>query len=421
MTKYAKKKVTAKATQRKKSKNSASDQISMSASKRGSSISRTPRQTKRKNERVSSFKGFLFSAAVLLFCVSTFLIINLIHPIGTLEYISSSLSALGSGKYPVSLDGGETLQLSRQNSTYHVLSKTNIDVFGTGGKPVLTSQHGFLNPVLKTSDVRYLVYDQGGKGLKIFNNTKTLVSKKYDNEIIAATIGKNGTYAVSTRTEGYQSAVTVTNKNEKNLFEWYCVDEIINEVALSDNGKTLVTASLKVENGKFNTTVNVLKYNSATPMYSYQFDDVVLSIEVSGNNRAVVALNDKLIFINLKNGSTTNTASNYQINVFKRFGNSILTCSSLAANKQETQVTLYRFNGDVIDNFNFSLGIDDISYFKGNYFILSDSIIYRLTKKGVQLMSKECSFDVNSIVALSADSVATVSYSKIEKYSLAGG
>ncbi len=420
MSKYAKKKVTAKATQRKVNKKTASDQIVMRSSQRDS-VPKKKRPAKQKNNSGLRFKGFVFSAAVLIFCVAAFIIINLLHPIGTLEYISNSLSAFGSGKYPVSLDGGETLQVSRQNTSYFILSKTNIDVLGSGGKPVSTTQHGFLNPVLKTSDVRYLVYDQGGKGLKIFNNNKTLVSKKYDNEIIAATIGKDGTYAVATRAEGYQSAVTVTNKNEKNLFEWYCVDETINEVALSDNGNTLVTASMKVENGKFKTTVNVLKYNSASPIFSYEFDDVVLSIEISGNKRAVVALNDRLVFINLKNGSTTNTASNYQINIFKRFGNLILTCSSLAANKQETQVTLYRFNGDVIDNFSFSLGVDDISYFKGKYFILSDSIIYRLTKKGAQLMSKECSFDVNRIVALSADSVATVSYSKIEKYSLAGG
>ena len=418
MSKYEKKKIATKVKRRKTSGKQEPEQIKMRSYNR-TARPRKARSARPKNTPVLKFKSFVFSAAVLVFCALAYIIISLIHPIGAFEYISNSISAFGSGKYPTSLHGGDVLQAEKQNSSYYVLSKINIDVFGNGGKQVLTSQHGFLQPVLKTSDVRFLVYDQGGKGLKIYNSNKLLVTKKYDNEIIAAAIGKDGTYAVATRSEGYQSAVTVTDKNEKKLFEWYCVDETVNSVALSDNGEALITASLKVENGKFKSTLNVLKYNSASPVYSFDFDDVVLSAEVCGNSKAVIAFKDKLIFINLKNGSTVTTATNYEINVFKRFGDCILTCSSLAANKLEAQVILYRFNGEIIDNFNFSFGVDDISYLKGKYFILSDSKIYRLTNDGKVLTSKECSFDINKIVGLSVDSVATISYSKIDKYSLA--
>ena len=420
MSKYEKKKVTEKVKPRKNY-----DKIPL----KKPSKQMTPKEDNNKKAKSSKVKatsllrvkGFVISVSILVVFLASYLVIYLLHPIGVLEYTANYLSTIGSGKYPISLDGGDILQVDEQHNTYFVLSKTNISVYSNAGKEVFTSQHGFLQPVLKTSDVRFLIYDQGGKGLKIFNNSKSVASKKYDNEIITADIGKNGTYAVATRADGYQSVVYVTNKNEKKLYEWYCVNETVNAVALSDNGETLVTASLKVDNGKFKSTVNVLKYNSATPAFSFEFDDVILSIEACGNNKAVIAFSDKLVFLNLKNGNTTATDSNYDINVFKRFGNFILTSSSLTANKLETQITLYKFSGEIIDSFSYSAAVDDISYSKGKYFIISDSKVYKIENDGKVLTNKECSFDIKKIVALSGDSVVGVGYSKIEKYSLTGG
>lgn len=417
MSKYEKKKVKEKVKLRK-------SQDTQKTSKHNITKEDTERTTKSSSKKTTSLlrvKGFVISVSVLIVFLTTYLVVYLLHPIGVFEYATNYLSTIGSGKYPIPLDGGDTLQVDEQHNTYFVLSKTNISVYSNSGKEVFSSQHGFLQPVLKTSDVRFLIYDQGGKGLKIFNNSKSVTSKKYDKEIITADVGKNGTYAVATRADGYQSVVYVTNKNEKKLYEWYCINETINAVALSDNGETLVTASLRVDNGKFKSTVNVLNYNSATPAFSYEFDDVILSIEACGNNKAVIAFDDKLVFLNLKNGNTTATASNYDINIFKRFGNFILTASSLTANKLETQITLYKFSGEIIDSFSYSAAVDDISYSKGKYFIISDSAIYKIENDGTVLTNKECGFDIKKIVSLSGDSVVGVGYSKIEKYSLTGG
>lgn len=418
MAEYKKKKITAKTKPRKSSAKRSNDSyevIEMRDAKNRANI-RKSKPTRPKNISFLKIRGFAISAAVFIFVVAVYLITYLLHPVGVLEYFSNSVSAIGTGSYPISLHGGEPLQVNKNSNVYLVLSETNIEVFNNSGKTVLSSQHGFLQPVLKSSDVRFLVYDQGGKDLKLFNNNGTLLSKKYDNEIITANLSKNGTYAVATRADGYQSQIVVTDKNENKIFEWYCADETINSVALSENGKTLILSALKVKNGAFKTKVYVLNYNSAEPIYSFEYDDVVMSIETSGSNKAVLAFGDKLEFINLKNGQKTASTSNYKINLFKRFGSYILTCSSLAANKNEIEVSIYKFDGRLISSFKFRAEIEDASYYRGKFYILSDSSLYQLSDEGKILMSSECSFDTKKIIPSSSDSVIGISYSKINKY-----
>jgi len=420
MAEYKKKKITSRSKPHKSSVKRTHDsyeEIEMRATRKRAGAKKS-KPTKPENTSFLKIRGFAISAAVLIFVIAVYLITYLLHPVGVLEYISNSVATIGAGSYPISLHGGEPLQVNQKSNVYLVLSETNIEVFNNSGKTVLSSQHGFLQPVLKSSDVRFLVYDQGGKDLKLFNNNESLLSKKYDNEIIAANLSKNGTYAVATRADGYQSQVIVTDKNENKIFEWYCADETINSVALSDNGKNLIVSALKVTNGGFKTKVYILNYNSAVPSYSFEYDEIVMSIEVNGNNRAVLAFGDKLEFINLKNGQKTTSVSNYKINSFKRFGNKILTCSSLEANKNDIEITLHKFDGSIIHSFKFRSEIDEASYYKGKFYILSDSTLYQLSDKGEILMSSECSFDTKKFVPTSSNSIIGISYSRLNKYNL---
>ena len=317
MSEYKKKKVKSKVKPRKKLEKAPSSEIKMQP--RINRPQQRPTKPKKNNPITFKIRGMVVSASILIVFVACYLITYLLHPVGVLEYLGTSLSTVGTGKYPLSLYGGDALQVTEKSNTYLVLSETHVDIFNNHGKSVFSEQHGFLQPVLKTSDVRNIVYDQGGKSLKLFNNDKMLNSKKYNNEIISVGIAKNGTYAVATRSDGYQSQIIVTDKNEKKVFEWYCADETINNVALTNNGKTLIISALKVENGAFKSTVYVLDYNLASPLYTFQYEDVIVSIEANGNNKAILAFSDKIEFLNLKNGKTVTSKDNYKINHNKMY------------------------------------------------------------------------------------------------------
>ena len=102
----------------------------------------------KKLEQKRRFKGFFYVACILLVI---FFAAQLIMPAGLFETVSNSVAVMGSGKYPLELDSGDTLNVISKGTYYYVLTDTKINAFSNSGKLIYSYAHGYENPVLKTS------------------------------------------------------------------------------------------------------------------------------------------------------------------------------------------------------------------------------------------------------------------------------
>ena len=371
-----------------------------------------------KGKKAVKNKNNFITISVIVIFVCIYLIISAFHPVGMLEYLSSCYAKIGHGKgYDLSLTGGETLNAIQQSNYYYILSENTVEAYNNGGKNIFSVTHGMSKPVLKTGDTRYLVYSQGEKTLKVHTFNGLHNTFTFDNSILTANISKSGTFAVATKTEGYESKVTVYNKRNKKIYEWFSSDETVISTCLSDNGKRLAVATVKVENGAFVSKVYILKFNSANPTQTYEFEgELIYSLNIAVGNHIYAVLDKNIEFINMVNGNKKSQVTDYSVNIVKKMGNRIVAVKSLEANKNETDIYLYSLTGELKANFKLERGVSDISVKNQRLHILTDSSIVITDKTGRILSEAKCSFDIKNIVALSDSSVAGISNNSLNKY-----
>ena len=147
----------------------------------------TPKTSKQKmrvvkGKKLEQNRKAKFLACVLGFVALIFIVCQLIMPAGVVETVSNSIAVLGSGKYPLEFDSGNTISVVSKGSYYYVLTDTKITAVSNSGKLIFSYVHGYENPVLKTSSTRAMVFGQGQTGALIFNlnGLKATVNSKKD-------------------------------------------------------------------------------------------------------------------------------------------------------------------------------------------------------------------------------------------------
>jgi hypothetical protein len=94
-----------------------------------------------------------------------------------------------------------------------VASREGFSIFSAGGREIFSANHSYGNPALASSDKYVLLYDIGGKSYALYNSFTALDSRTLDYPIYGASIAQNGTFALLTRSDRYDSVVSVYKSN----------------------------------------------------------------------------------------------------------------------------------------------------------------------------------------------------------------
>ena len=205
-----------------------------------------------KLQRIRKMRITLAGAVAVVLIIA---ILSLILPVGIMENLNNLFAMVGKGGYPIELYGSQTLNAVSSGNYYYVLTDTNVNIRSNGGKEIYNISHGFSKPVLKTTSTRALVFDQGGVGLFVANLREKVIEREFENTILNAGISRCGTYAVAYHADNYASVVSVYNKKDKLLYEWYSADETVNNVAVSPNGKKIAVSTVTASAGQFFTHI----------------------------------------------------------------------------------------------------------------------------------------------------------------------
>ncbi len=382
---------------------------------------------KRKNSSAARRRAMMFRnriiailAVFLLFLFSAYLILNFSHPVGVFEYLKYSVLSAGSGEgYNINIEGGKPIYTVSDGKVYYVVTDSTVNCYNTSGKVIFEQPHSFGNPVIKKSETRYLLYDQGEPELSVCTLSGGLYSHVFDHGIICADISNSGYFAVATKVEGYDSSVSVFNKKNEKVFEWFSSNETVNAVSLSENGKTVSVATVKVESGNFVSNVYVFKYKSATPVMQKTYSDQVVYQLLENDNRGFFAVfANKVEFLNPKKGSTVTHESEYSVSLVKQYGNRTIVVRTVAANQDNSVIEILNKKGEIVSSFEVDTHAIDIAYKSGKIYLLGRTGVYKYNVKGKLLSVAETNYDTLFIEVISDNSVACIRSSIIEKTNL---
>jgi hypothetical protein len=298
----------------------------------------------------------------------------------------------------------------------YTLTDTNAEIYNFAGKQIFSRQHDFNSPMLSTSSQRGLLYDAGGKNIYVYNYSDVVDEIKTKHEIYCADISRNGTVAIATKSEGYASQVEVLSKGGKTKFIWYSATELINNVALSNNGKRLAVSTIDTTGGNFKSKVYIFKYSSAKPLYEFSYDDsVVYSLNTLSSKYFSVVTDKTVDHIKWKGGRRTQSPNNYSINLYRLCGDKNI---AVRGNKSNNTITVFTASGKIKNEFEFLGAVSDISYKNGRIFILSDGYLYCLDKEGKAVYEKVNISGYSRIFATDSNSVVAAGNFGFNKFNL---
>lgn len=353
--------------------------------------------------------GLIFTIALVI------LLISLLSPTGIGEMYSNFSATFSlKSRLPVELNGTETYNVSAKSNYFYLLSDTDISVISNNGKVAFRDNHGFSSPVLCESEARALIYDQNGTGVRIYNAKGLVHSYDSKNTVFAADIARNGTFAVAGKSENYTSMVTVFNKKGEMLYEWYCPEETINSVAVAPDGKSVAVSTVCVSDGKFDSTVYILKYDSADPVFAKRYDGAfVYSINSVSRKTFTVVCENKCDIIFWKDYSVLSHETEYDINFVRSDSEYTVIASCRENNDGNYSFSVYNSMKKLTLSFDFEGHVDDFQINGKNIFILSGNMVYLINSDGKIAKTGESGFGTVKIVPVSSSSCLAVGHNSV--------
>ncbi len=353
----------------------------------------------------------IIASVILIVCV----VLSFVLPVSLYENLVNWVSLIGNGSYPISISGSEVISSVSNGSYYYILTDTNIAAYSNNGKIIFDELHGFSNPVMSVSETRALVYDQGGKNVYIYNLGGLLHTLETQNDILSASISRNGDFAVSTHSEKFASTVNVYNKNNKKIYSWNSAYDLIVNVLVDTKGKKLALTTLDVSSAQYDNKFLILEINSdsADPIYTFDLKtSIPYSLANTGKGISLVC-NDKYKYISWSDYSTNDIEFSGEINNFKNTKNGFVFTYSLSNNQNDNKVVLISKKGEKISEFNINSSITDIQLSKGRIYFINDSTVTIFDKDGKLLRNGNCNYGVKKFAVLSSNSIAAISDNEI--------
>lgn len=354
------------------------------------------------------------AASVLIFIF----IFRFFYPAGVIEGIKNGMALIGSGEYPIELIGSRTVDVKARDSYYFVLTNKQVKAFSNSGKQLFSHTHGYESPVIKISQSRALVFDQGGKELCIFTLEGLVSSIETKNAILTAAISDSGVYSYATESENYASAVSVFSKADERLYEWFSAEDIVNNVAIDHKGEKIAVSTFNANSGKIVASVKILGFESPKALYTKTFTDgIVYMLDSSYRGSLAMVSENELCVVDWFGEEEKSYNSDYSASLFRATDNYVAVFNR-ENDKTDNKIVVLSDEGEKEAQVSFSGIISDIAVRGEHIYCISDSKVYVINFKGKIIRETKCSFGSVRAVISDGSTALIISDSKIEKLEL---
>ena len=231
----------------------------------------------------------LASAVILL--VVGIVVFDFEETVDTFRYLVKNLSGseivYGEMSAPIAFDADSAVRCDSFRKDVAVVQKNGAALYDTKGKLQYKDTFSFSSPQLLVADDVFLVYDLGGKTLKVYNAFSNIFTLESDYPIFAVSLHADGTFAVATSEQGYHAAVLVYNPSFQCVFKWRSPDKLVMDVAVCpyDDSKIAI-AACKADEGDFSSEIILLSTRSEKIVSSVTLPDALAMMAVFSNESA---------------------------------------------------------------------------------------------------------------------------------------
>lgn len=188
----------------------------------------------------------------------------------------------------ITYNSGNSQSFATYRSGLAVASRERFSIFAAGGRELYFSNHSYGNPALASSDKYVLLYDVGGKQFSLYNSFSKLESDTLDYAIYGAAIAKNGTFALVTKSEKYDSVVSLRRQNGTK-YDYNFASGLVCAVDLSENGTSLAVLLTFAEGNSVRNELRLYKVGSKDyKSVSISFSGIPYAVKIMDNGNVLV-------------------------------------------------------------------------------------------------------------------------------------
>lgn len=328
----------------------------------------------------------IVSCALVAAIIIIVIIINVLSPTGIIELMQNGYAAMGSGSYPVNIYSQNALSFDTNGDVLCLVNASYFEVYNDSGKLIQAVSHGMSNPRIEASEARFLLFDRERYSVKLYNYSDELYERSFENVIVSAAIGRDGTYAVVTNSNSYLNTVYVFDKDNELVYTWNSANYYVADVAVAEDGDRIAVCLVGAENGAFVSKVYCLEFDSATPVNSFSFDILVSSIMPVNDNYFMVNSTDSAYILKWDKASSEQLFISNAVRCYaQNYDGYSCIAYGRENNEQINSICVIDQSGKVKTTFSFNSRILDISISEDRVAVLSDNAVYVYTFLGEQV------------------------------------
>lgn len=302
--------------------------------------------------------------------------------------------------FPYSIDASQNVTMINANNRIGVLTPNSYTVLdGKDASADYFFEHGYSNPVLASSGIYSLIYDQGAKKYRLDTLSQSVYEEEMPTSILCADVSKNGTVAIASTSKEKLCDITVISKALKEEWKLSISGGYIVDIALNDSSRELAVAVVSSENAELVTTVYTYSIGADGSLAEIRLPSGVLAdIKYASNN--IWAVGDSYLGI-IKGDEYVECYAAGAISTncydYNQSGDVVLAYGNYS-NSSECTVSYVKSNGKIKNEFNVSSNVKDISASSALVTVLtSNDIVSYNIKNGEEKQRVSTSESVKSI------------------------
>ncbi|MGN1329622.1 MAG: DUF5711 family protein [Eubacterium sp.] len=238
--------------------------------------------------------------------------------------------------FPYNIDSSKNVTLKEVNKKIGILTPTSFTVLDSKDADVKYSfDHGYSNPIIKSSGIYTLIFDQGDKKMRLDTTSNNVYENEAKTSVFCADVAKNGSVVYAAASKEKKCDIYVYGKSLKEQLYYSTSDGYVVAVAINDSGNKISFVTVNSENAQLKSTLytmsvgeNEIKEKIELPLGN------VIDIEYSSNNVYVIGDSFLSVIDNQKKAETvyeqgsistvayTFTPSNELVLVYNSYTNS---------------------------------------------------------------------------------------------------
>ena len=252
-------------------------------------------QIRRKRRRKIFFTRVFLLIALTLAGVGIFLVKDTVNAIDIGGFFSSGIASVASGPgFPVDFAGESIKSVDQAGRCLVVLTDSNLTVYNPNGRQLRDLQHKYSDPVVRVNGRHILLYDRGGKRLRVESFTGTVAERQFEYPIYAGDISKNGDVAIVTGAQYFNAELAVYNAklSEAARFTWKSPDQFIIDVSFTQDAKGIAAAAVSAQGGDLVSKVRQYRLDQKEMAAETVFSGELLHSVKCTRGGGVVAVTD---------------------------------------------------------------------------------------------------------------------------------